>query len=396
MFDKVNEPFNLKKYKKYDVSEFKEVVLSLDKEWKLDVQRQTVQYENRENPHKNTESYLIKDNPLDWEYSTSLKTKILDNRLYDYIKNIVQDLEDTILGKSARILLIKLNPDSDVLEHSDSGDYLNYVRRFHVPLLTNKEVLYSVGGEEHHMAEGECWEINNRKPHFVKNNSSEIRIHLLIDIMPKYATENNHSLITVVKNFITDQDSKIFFDYINNNYGNEDLFPPTRGKLMNNRERYEANIPETVSLSKHHTILDLIKRYSQKVIDQFKDIYTDQNLYTSAFWMTMLGEGTRLPDHRDNHYGAEHLFRSSIIYLNEDFSGGEIYFKDLDIAIRPEKNMAIFFPSDLVHSIMPVRDGIRLALPNWVSVSPDKDIFNLENNIESNKNYFFEIINKNH
>jgi aspartyl/asparaginyl beta-hydroxylase (cupin superfamily) len=34
------------------------------------------------------------------------------------------------------------------------------------------------------MQSGECWEINNSRPHLVENNSDIDRIHLLIDIMP--------------------------------------------------------------------------------------------------------------------------------------------------------------------------------------------------------------------
>jgi hypothetical protein len=34
------------------------------------------------------------------------------------------------------------------------------------------------------MAEGECWEINNSRPHYVNNFSNVDRVHLLVDIMP--------------------------------------------------------------------------------------------------------------------------------------------------------------------------------------------------------------------
>ena len=83
-----------------------------------------------------------------------------------------------------KVTLIKLLDNKNVLPHRDYGDYLGFVRRFHIPIVTNKDVLFGIETTLQHMAVGECWEINNSKIHFVKNNSNETRIHLLIDIMP--------------------------------------------------------------------------------------------------------------------------------------------------------------------------------------------------------------------
>jgi aspartyl/asparaginyl beta-hydroxylase (cupin superfamily) len=71
-----------------------------------------------------------------------------------------------------------------VSEHTDKGDYLSTVRRFHIPIITNDLVSYTVNGERVHMKQGECWEINNLKSHSVLNESDTDRVHLLIDIFP--------------------------------------------------------------------------------------------------------------------------------------------------------------------------------------------------------------------
>ena len=57
-------------------------------------------------------------------------------------------------------------------------------KRTHIPIITNSEVTFTVGGETKFLKEGEIWEINNTKEHSVDNNSDIDRIHLLIDIMP--------------------------------------------------------------------------------------------------------------------------------------------------------------------------------------------------------------------
>ena len=53
--------------------------------------------------------------------------------------------------------------------------------RIHLPLITNDEVIFDVGESSMKMAEGELWEINNRREHAVANNSDNDRIHIILD-----------------------------------------------------------------------------------------------------------------------------------------------------------------------------------------------------------------------
>ena len=45
----------------------------------------------------------------------------------------------------------------------------------------NSDQIFDVGETSFHMAEGELWEINNRREHAVANNSDSDRIHLILD-----------------------------------------------------------------------------------------------------------------------------------------------------------------------------------------------------------------------
>ena len=132
------------------------------------------------------------------------------------------------------------------------------------------------------------------------------------------------------------------------------------------------------------------------MILNFKNFFKDDILYPSAFWMTMLGKDTRLPYHTDNHIGAEHLYRSAVVYLNDDFTGGYLKFKDFDLTYKPKKYSAVIFPSNYYHMITPVTDGIRYALPMWAqkkllsklekSTKPIKKIY------KKNYNLLFKVL----
>jgi len=54
---------------------------------------------------------------------------------------------------------------------------------------------------------------------------------------------------------------------------------------------------------------------------------------------------------------------STLIYLNDDFTGGDLYFPSLDKKIRPVKNMVVSFHNGihLPHMVIPVTEGVRLT-----------------------------------
>ena len=88
-------------------------------------------------------------------------------------------------GFTARLILTKLKPKGVIPEHQDNGECFQVSHRVHLPLITNDEVLFSVGEETITMQPGELWEINNtNRPHQVVNMSDSERIHLIIDWEP--------------------------------------------------------------------------------------------------------------------------------------------------------------------------------------------------------------------
>lgn len=75
-----------------------------------------------------------------------------------------------------------------------------------------------------------------------------------------------------------------------------------------------------------------------------------------------------LPEHTD--HGSSSRTLSVVLYLNDDYEGGEITFTSIGdggVSIKPEAGSAIFFPSNYVfsHEVSEMKNGIRYALPNW-------------------------------
>ena len=61
---------------------------------------------------------------------------------------------------------------------------------------------------------------------------------------------------------------------------------------------------------------------------------------------------------------------STILFLNDDFEGGEFVFPDLRIRIKPEPGLLVAFPSSefYLHMVEPVTSGTRYAMVNWMTV----------------------------
>jgi predicted 2-oxoglutarate/Fe(II)-dependent dioxygenase YbiX len=59
----------------------------------------------------------------------------------------------------------------------------------------------------------------------------------------------------------------------------------------------------------------------------------------------------------------------AVIYLNDDYQGGEIYFPEHNIDFKPKAGTLVFFPSNnmYVHGVREIKSGIRYTAPSfWI------------------------------
>lgn len=72
-----------------------------------------------------------------------------------------------------------------------------------------------------------------------------------------------------------------------------------------------------------------------------------------------------LPPHQDQ--GVSTRVLSVLLYLNDDYAGGEITFRQSNITIKPQAGSVLFFPSNFlyIHEVAPVLKGPRYAVPTW-------------------------------
>jgi predicted 2-oxoglutarate/Fe(II)-dependent dioxygenase YbiX len=81
------------------------------------------------------------------------------------------------------------------------------------------------------------------------------------------------------------------------------------------------------------------------------------------------GEG-----YKEHYDGGTELGRaiSAVIYLNDNFEGGEIEFPNFKVKLKPEKGMLILFPSNYAyrHIAHAVTRGTKYSLVTWLHDRP--------------------------
>jgi hypothetical protein len=105
--------------------------------------------------------------------------------MYPWINKLIDWCYSAVNGKElGRIMVVKLFPGGRVMPHVDTGKYFQRYHRFHVPLITNNQVLFMGPSDTKpiHMPTGILCQLMNRQLHGVENNSNDDRIHIIVDI----------------------------------------------------------------------------------------------------------------------------------------------------------------------------------------------------------------------
>lgn len=131
---------------------------------------------------------------------------------------------------------------------------------------------------------------------------------------------------------------------------------------------FKDNPAVMVSSLMNNETYQAIKKYSDVCINVHRKINNMENLYTTEGFLSHWPTGSFAGEHVDNHSGYEFLTHSSVIYLNDEYEGGEIYFPKLDFEYRPQAGDGIFFPCSephLVHGVREITSGDRYTIAMW-------------------------------
>lgn len=125
----------------------------------------------------------------------------------------------------------------------------------------------------------------------------------------------------------------------------------------------------------------IMGRFQKRATAMLGDFYAlTRPLWTDTVQLNIWEQGSWLPCHTDNSNpdGTAHSTPwrdfSSIVYLNEDYEGGELYFTAQDRVLKPRRGMLVAFSAGYhhEHGVLKVTRGRRITMPAFYTFDQGK------------------------
>ena len=150
----------------------------------------------------------------------------------------------------------------------------------------------------------------------------------------------------------------IIYDFINNDEQNE-LLQIAKMSDINNWQ-FSAE-----KLSKYLVVNNF--SITKKITDRLQSILQDQSLTTTGFYtMHKFEINDMMPEHIDYGDLYGNLVQGGVLYLNDEFSGGELLYTDLGIEVKPVSKSLLVHTAEEPHMVKKILFGTRYSMPFFV------------------------------
>jgi len=159
-----------------------------------------------------------------------------------------------------------------------------------------------------------------------------------------------------IHEFITPEDMAVVREYIDNS-------------TFQRQEGVPNSYIEGLEDPTNSIIADAQKLLQQSMEKDFNCVIGDENQGTivkyDIGWTLSLHADVY--DHLPTYAGYPTRDLSSILYLSEDFDGGDLWFPDLDLLIHPTAGSVAYFPSstDFMHEVTELKAGNRYTCTSF-------------------------------
>ncbi|QXT34375.1 2OG-Fe(II) oxygenase [Sphingomonas sanguinis] len=180
--------------------------------------------------------------------------------------------------------------------------------------------------------------------------------------------DNYRQMISVESAFMSKEKCYEIIDYC-------ESLAYRRSRISENRSGVNT---DTISIKARSSSSVVLRDRSNPLVAEIyrrcADIERLPEQYIETIQSVRYKKGQRFRTHFDGGLGLPRL-TTFLLYLNEEFSGGETYFPMLDMAVSPKTGSCLRFPSCMPdgrviwqseHGGLPVTDGTKYALNIWV------------------------------
>jgi hypothetical protein len=143
-------------------------------------------------------------------------------------------------------------------------------------------------------------------------------------------------------------------------------------ELEINSKRTNSHLFLNIHAEKNEKLRVINNRYFDLIVSAMRSyqstIAGDSPFYFGeGFNVLKYQTGQEYKAHYDGGTESRRAF-SPILYLNDDYTGGEIEFVNFGITIKPEPGTLMLFPSNYAYSHIahPVKTGTKYAIVTWL------------------------------
>lgn len=196
---------------------------------------------------------------------------------------------------------------------------------------------------------------------------------------------NPLSQILIQPNVLSKDGLSHMLDYIKNQPDVDlSVFDPEKSNLTGNTEfSVDKKIRDTQLVDMgdlFNPVVDLYRSIVKNIINPFYEFHIRDSEVPQILKYQVGG-------HYSPHVDGESLWKSpdgdlmwrkstdrdisTVIFLNDDFEGGDFVFPEFRVRVKPEPGMLICFPSthQYLHGVEPVTKGVRYTMVNWMTIS---------------------------
>jgi hypothetical protein len=219
----------------------------------------------------------------------------------------------------------------------------------------------------------------NLNPWFTKDRSETASNRVSVKTLDnKIIVENPGLGLNIYRNVFSDNDAQRYIDILESNLDGTKKYKWSEAQVTNSTQpikkardcvdfKYkQENLGPRDSYNSE--LLDLHEEIYQKLkfcIDDYAQYWGINVVYYEAFnFVKYEGEGTHFNIHAD-HGPAYNCTVSAVIYINDDYEGGEIKFPRLDNYVhKPKVGDIAVFPSNYIyeHASLPMKSGTKYCV----------------------------------
>jgi hypothetical protein len=181
---------------------------------------------------------------------------------------------------------------------------------------------------------------------------SNVPDNIYIDHIKKIGKDVKN--INVFENFLNDEDYNYLYEECLNSEWSEN---------------YRQNLRKDKTILSNNA-KQIFKNVANILSNKIKEIYNVDVSISSEPFLIRWDMGSEMGEHIDD-FSVFHYHFAAILYLNDNYSGGEICFPDYNLTIKPKGNSLVLFPGNKYysHEVLKNTSGERYTMPMWFKLN---------------------------